>query len=206
MKHRVRQGEHLSGIAAHYGLKSWRQLWDHPENASLRERRGDPNILYPGDHVFIPEQQVNSEQGTTEQRHHFRLTRPQLLLRLDVRELREAFNELANFRLQVGLEVRDVIPNEDGVIEEPIPLNAEAAILFMDELSIPLRIGHLDPVDEVSGQRERLRNLGYLEADFEEDQALLVAAVLLFQADYELECDGICGPRTQQKLVEIHGS
>lgn len=206
MRHRVRQGEHLSGIAAYYGLASWNQIWEHPENASLRKRRGDPNVLLPGDKIFIPDRQGHTETGTTEHRHRFRLKRPQLLLRIDVRDLVEEFDAASEFRLQIGSDVRDVTPNADGVIEERISPTVTDAALFVDDFLILLRIGHLDPVDVESGQRERLRNLGYLEADVVEDEETIAAAVLHFQSDHDLLCDGICGPQTQQKLIEIHGS
>src|SRR5690606_17426642 len=52
--HRVAQGECLSTIAHRFGLESWKVLWDHPENAPLRERRKSPHVLLPGDVVAVP--------------------------------------------------------------------------------------------------------------------------------------------------------
>ena len=52
--HVVTQGEHLSQIAKRYGFRDSRTVWDHPDNAALRERRPSPNVLLPGDVIQIP--------------------------------------------------------------------------------------------------------------------------------------------------------
>ncbi len=52
--HRVAPGESLSSIAKKYGLKSWQELYNHPDNATLRKNRPDPNRIAVGDQVSIP--------------------------------------------------------------------------------------------------------------------------------------------------------
>ena len=49
----VRQGEHLAGIAARYGFDP-QPVWEHEANSELREQRRDPQILAPGDLLYIP--------------------------------------------------------------------------------------------------------------------------------------------------------
>ena len=69
---------------------------------------------------------------------------------------------------------------------------------------LPIKIGYLDPVEEVSGQIGRLDNLGYFPGDgTDEDQ--FKSAIEEFQCDNGLTVDGDCGPGTQAKLKEIHG-
>ena len=53
--HIVKQGECLSSLAARFGFLNWKQLYDHPANAKLRQKRPNPNILAPGDEVAVPE-------------------------------------------------------------------------------------------------------------------------------------------------------
>jgi peptidoglycan hydrolase-like protein with peptidoglycan-binding domain len=64
-------------------------------------------------------------------------------------------------------------------------------------------------VEELSGQLWRLNNLGYRagggEAPAANDPDFL-SAVEEFQCDYALTVDGVCGPATQAKLKDIHGS
>ena len=56
--HVVAQGEYLSLIAARFGFRDPRVIWNHPDNAALRERRKNPNVLFPGDVLTIPERKA----------------------------------------------------------------------------------------------------------------------------------------------------
>ena len=73
-------------------------------------------------------------------------------------------------------------------------------------MAIPVNIGHLDPVDEMSGQQGRLSNLGYFlgEVDGQDSSAFRIA-VEEFQCEHGLTVDGICGPNTRAKLKDAHG-
>ena len=84
--HIVRQGEHLSGIAAEYGYTDYRSIWNHPDNAELKRKRRNPNVLHPGDRLFIPDKELRLEPGQTEQRHRFRLKGQGLRLRVVARD------------------------------------------------------------------------------------------------------------------------
>ena len=67
----VKQGDCISSIAQKHGL-FWDKVWNHPKNANLQERRKDPNVLSPGDVVFVPDKDEKEESGATEQRHRFK--------------------------------------------------------------------------------------------------------------------------------------
>lgn len=43
----------ISGIAEHFGVKDWRQVWGDPRNAGLREKRARPEHIQPGDRVYV---------------------------------------------------------------------------------------------------------------------------------------------------------
>ena len=68
--HKVSQGECIDSIALAYGFFP-STLWIHESNSELRSLRKDPNILLPGDEVFIPDLQPGEESGATDQRHSF---------------------------------------------------------------------------------------------------------------------------------------
>jgi hypothetical protein len=67
----VKQGDSIASIAYNRDL-FWETIWEHPKNAKLKEQRGNPNILKPGDRVFVPEKEAKPESCTTDQRHRFR--------------------------------------------------------------------------------------------------------------------------------------
>jgi len=52
--HVVQRGDTLSRIASSNGLPNWRVIYDHPRNATFRARRPDPNLIHPGDQIYIP--------------------------------------------------------------------------------------------------------------------------------------------------------
>lgn len=53
----VRKGDTLSELVAkHSHVKdiTWGDVWRDPHNAGLRRRRGKPELIQPGDHVWVP--------------------------------------------------------------------------------------------------------------------------------------------------------
>jgi len=214
--HVIQQGEHLSHIAAEYGFRDYLTIWDHPNNAALKEKRQNPNVLFPGDSVFIPDKEEKSVSGPTGKMHRFRLKEKPLMLRVVIRDFDR--KPLANTKctLQIDGQEKKLTTDGQGLISLPIPKDAEEGLLVFDDLlvpftlSTPTKIGHLDPVVEVSGQKARLNNLAYFAGPFEgkseeENEALFLSAVEEFQCDHGLVVDGKCGPNTQAKLKQVHG-
>jgi N-acetylmuramoyl-L-alanine amidase len=208
MRYRVEQGDHLSGIAARFGLPQFEIIWNHPENAALKAERKNPHILYPGDELYIPEHETKDHGKPSDDRHRFRVNAPSLYLRIRRKDL---FGEkLACMPCELDIEGRTVrlTTDADGMLEHRVSATAREAILRVQRRCRYLKIGHLDPIETRSGWRERLRNLGFYDVDPEDpnDAAELEAAVRMFQDKYGLAVDGICGPITQGKLKEVHGS
>ncbi len=71
----VRQGECLSSLAAQHGLPDWRAIYNHPENASFQQKRPNPNVIAPGDRVYIPDRDALFQNGTTDRKNLFVLAR-----------------------------------------------------------------------------------------------------------------------------------
>jgi len=74
--HEVQQGDSFSKIAALYGVERWNSIYDHLGNESLRSLRPNPNLIHPGDLIFIPLQEPWVTQIMTGQEHHFRVIHP----------------------------------------------------------------------------------------------------------------------------------
>ena len=216
--HLVEQGDYLAKIAARYGFTDWRVIWNHPQNAALRGRRANPNVLYPGDEVFVPEREPKQEPAVTDRRHRYQVSRPHLRVNVVLDQFFK--RRLAGVECVLRAGGREVAQptDADGRISLDIPPDTHEGVIIVrdsdtifDEAVIPIRVGDLDPVDEESGQRGRLNNLGYFAGPFAEkstagNDKAFKSAVEEFQCDVDLPVDGKCGPRTQQKLVEVHGS
>ncbi len=50
----IRQGDHLAHLAHKFGFDP-QAVWQDGSNDELREARPDPNILCPGDVLYIPD-------------------------------------------------------------------------------------------------------------------------------------------------------
>ena len=69
--HTVEQGESVMSIAEENGFLC-ETLWNHPKNAALKAKRGDPDVLMPGDALHIPDRGEKKESAGLEQCHNFK--------------------------------------------------------------------------------------------------------------------------------------
>jgi peptidoglycan hydrolase-like protein with peptidoglycan-binding domain len=210
--HIVQQGECLSVIAAANGFP-WKVIWDHPSNAEFKKIRKNPNILFPGDVIFIPDKETKEDPAPTEQRHVYVLEREKVDLNL--RMMRED-KPLAKVKFSLTLESGDFKPSKnetdrDGWIREKIPPTAKSALLILFPENEPveeyqLLLGHLDPVEKETGVAARLKNLGlFFDLDEEEDEALEYA-LKSFQGKNGLPETGNADSQTLEKLKQMYGS
>ncbi len=211
--HTVAQGEHLPGIAAQYGFADYTPIWDDPQNADLKDKRKNPNILFPGDQVIIPDRELREEDAATDQHHPFTATIRKLKLRVKVLDLNNEPIHRTCFLKTAG-DVTIMIQNDDIYEADVHPLDKTGTMGFPQSPTEPslrddidLEIGGLDPIDKPSGQQERLNNLGYF-AGFSQtpDPQQFKWAVEEFQCDHKksdgLKVTGICDPEKTQKVLE----
>lgn len=204
--HTVKQGEHASRIAEQYGFDDFRIIWDHPQNAELIQLRQNPNVLLPGDRLFIPDKERKKEAIATARRHRFRLSAEALRLRMVVRDVN--FRPISNTRCELHVEgkVHQLTTDDDGMIEQLIAKTAEHCRIAIIDREVPIEIGHLDPVEELTGQGARLNNLGYKAGTLDDaSDPQFRSAIEEFQCDQKLTINGICDAATQAKLKDVHG-
>lgn len=204
----VKQGEHISRLAHAHGFRDYRTVWDHPENAALKRLRRNPNVLLPGDEVFIPDRGDRVELRPTDQRHRFQVRATPLMLRIvlhtvDGDPIRGAACELLLASQRVPL-----VTNDKGMIEHEIAKDVEDAKLLVPSrgLEFDLKIGDLDPVEVVSGEQARLDNIGYFAGYTAQDDKQLRWAVEEFQCEHGLRVTGVYDQGTQAKLEKDYGS
>ena len=205
-EHKVRQGECISSIAHKYGLFA-EKIWNHPNNAKLKERRKDPNILYPGDLVFVPDKEEKQESCTTEQRHRFRRKGvPSKLCLVLKQEGEPRANE--SYILEIDGELISGTTDGEGKLEHPISPSSRKGKLMVGERqeAYQLNLGYIDSIDEISGVQARLRNLGFYVGKIDGIlDAKTKAAIRFFQEEHQLSVTGEPDQPTQQKLKEIYG-
>jgi hypothetical protein len=183
--HKVKDGDCISSIAENAGL-SWETVWNDPTNAELKQVRGNPNVLFPGDRIYVPTHRPRQEAAATEQRHRFKRKGMPALLRL---VLASGDKPRANesYIVEIDGNVRSGKTDAEGRIEVSIPPNAKRGKIIVGEEKegIPLVLGGIDPVEQITGVQARLNNLGYN-----------AGAV-----------DGVLGPQTKAALESFqHGA
>jgi len=204
--HTVSQGETAASIANANQLANYGAIWNHASNRDIARRR-DPNLLYPGDELFVPEKEQKQIGGPTHRTHSFRKAAPHNTIEL--RMLDGNMEEIAEaeYTLTCGSETFSGTTDRHGMIEHRIPVDATSATLSFGGRDIELQIGHLDPIEEVEGVQGRLQNLGYKieNIDGDDQSDAYKDAVKAFQGDHKLEVDGIVGPITTGKLKDVYG-
>lgn len=213
--HVVQQGECLSSIAALYRYADYRAIYEHASNDALRKKRPNPDVLFPGDEVALPDPAVKKKEVRTNARHAFTLKRPKSFLRLNV--LAHTAGEGVQARYELGIDgVEKPLEGTigaDGKLDVEVPISATRAELRLLELDtdeiidvICLRLGELDPETTLSGVQSRLRKLGFNCGEEDGDMGPLTSrALAVFQQVYEIDEAGEVGPKTQAKLVELGG-
>jgi hypothetical protein len=173
--HVVQQGEWVAKLAAIYGIAKWEDIWSRSENAALRDHRLSPNVLLPGDRLYIPATARRSDPAASQATHRYRTSAPSLSLRLKLR-LGEpsdggsgAIKYVLTQTLSDGTSLETPgTTSSDGSIKARIHSKAEAASLALPDLNLvfPLELGYMDPVRDgdrpvISGVQARLNNLGF---------------------------------------------
>ena len=203
----VRQGDYLSKIAHEQGFSDWRTIYDHPDNEQFRELRPDPNVIFPGDELFIPDREPSDFELETGRRHLFRVRRVTNELHVVLRRPDGEVYADMPCELTVGAETIPVTTSGDGQLDyAPLPPDVDRIVVTFEGQSLTLLIGNLDPVETESGAQGRLRNLGYYYGEpngVHDDDTR--DAVRRFQEDNDLEGDGELTSATTDKLREVYG-
>lgn len=201
----VQPGDSIPSIAKERGF-FWETIWNRPENAALKAKRNDPNLLFSGDEVFVPDKDLKEESRGTNSKHKFKLKGEQVKFKLQLLMMGEPRSN-EQFTLVVDGVPYDGTTGGDGKIEVTIPANAKGGELRLKggKEVYPVRIGHLNPIDEISGLQQRLNNLGF-NAGSEDGQMNdgLRDALIAFQTKYKLQPTGELDSATKAKLEEAH--
>lgn len=203
----------MSALAARLGFDA-QAAWAHEKNAGLRARRPSMDMLCPGDVVHIPQEPSEALElsvGTTNQ---FSARIPTVTIRL---ALRLGDHVLANEEYEIagipGPSSTRGRSDGDGVVKLDLPVSVRSIDLLLPRLhaTYAVDVGHLEPAEEMSGIRQRLKHLRYYPGaarsgapDLERDHDRL--AIEAFQRHHGIEPTGELDARTRDAIVSAHGA
>ncbi|WP_437733445.1 peptidoglycan-binding domain-containing protein [Sorangium sp. So ce1335] len=210
--HVVRQGEYLDQLAHKHGFDA-EEVWNDERNVEIRERRPDPSMLAPGDHLCIP---ATARPGTPVEaravnRYRARVPMVEIAIALGSGGVALAHEPYVIEGLPGGAQAGQT--DDRGQVRFRAPITTQEVTLELVNRGVvhPVRIGHLDPVNEDSGVRQRLRHLGYFGRWIGRGEPPLsherdARAIRAFQRDHGLEVTGYADRSTRERLVDVHGS
>ena len=207
INHEVEQGESVISLSEEYGFFA-DTIWNDPDNAELKKKRTDMNILMPGDVLVIRDLRLKEVDKPTAKQHVFRRKGIPALYRLQLFDIeRPRANQ--KYQLTVDGKLYEGRTDEHGVLEQHIPANSKEGELVIgpNEYRLLIKFGYLDPISEIIGVQKRLNNIGFEcgTPDGELNNETK-AALITFQRRFQLPQTGEPDDKTLKKLEEIHDS
>lgn len=203
-KRKVGSGETTMSIAKKEGF-FWEDIWNYGENAELKAKRKDPNVLFAEDDIAIPVKHPKEVSKASEAEHVFKLKGTPAKLKIKMLKMgKPRANE--KYVLQLDSKIIEGVTDGDGKIEHFIPPDINSGQLsFKNGKEVyNLKLGNLDPVDLPTGVQQRLNNLGYdCGGEMGEIGDSTKEALKAFQADNKLEASGEVDSQTKAKLQEL---
>ncbi len=211
----IRQGDYITKLGHTMGFDAL-SVWNDPKNAGLRDRRPDPDMLHPGDLLWVPDapdhRKLSVKAGGS---NRYAAHIPKKPIDLKIQIGGEALPKEPYMILGLGPEPVVGETDERGhlVTKVDVSVREIEVILTRKERTLRLRIGDLDPVDTLAGLRKRLLHLGYyqptkvgIENQDATDGDALVSALKAFQAHEKLAVTGKLDEDTRKALHGAHGS
>lgn len=202
-------GDCVVSMALEEGLRP-DAVWEHPDNEHLRgEDHARPEIIAPGQKVYLKERDRSTESREQDARHTFRRRDVPIRLRVRLLECGEPRAGL-EYEFEVAGEVRTGATDADGLLDEIIPFSAtEALVRPLGEHTGEMycfKIGFLDPIGRLSGVQARLHNLGYNPGPIDNIMGPRTErAIKIFQKEHDIEITGEPDDATRDALVQAHG-
>jgi len=201
----VQKGDHLARLAFQRGFDA-EEVWRHPSNAELRELRRDPCILAPGDVLHIPDPAKRGlafSSGTTN-RYVARV--PRMDVHLVIHDQLGTPLPDEPYVIEGLGDAVERRTDQDGAASFAAPVHVREATLLFTRRNVRLavRIGDLDPLEEMSGVAARLANLRFLDSHTGWTGEQLEEALMAFQHGLGLAMTGTLDEATRGALRDAH--
>jgi hypothetical protein len=209
----VQKGDCLESIAKQFGFGDYKVIYNHPNNAALKQKRPKPNLLQAGDSVFIPDKELKEENCATDQKHKFQVIRKKVKLRIIVKDDQGNFFADKKYELKLGEKTLKGSTDGKGFLEQEIPADIKQGDLkvFTEDPKLKvmtwnLGLGNLGPVEENDGIQGRLKNLGFYfdTINGQVDSEKSKSAIKAFQGKNSMTKTGDIDESLRNKLRDLH--
>lgn len=208
----VRQGDYLTKLAFVHGFDV-DEVWGDPKNDEIRGLRKDHHILAPGDVVYLP---VKEKEGLPIQKgvvNRYVAKVPRVDISLVFKDDDGKLIAGEDFEI-LGSAARDgrrstEQTKDDGSVCISVPVTTrEVSVLFPRRgITYVVRVGDMDPHEEMTGVMRRLENLGFYRLDPElgiDHGTALRAAIRAFQRSKGLEPTGELDDTLKKAIADDH--
>jgi hypothetical protein len=159
----IRQGDYLTKLAYEMGFDAT-TVWQDGSNDDLRKERPDPDMLLPGDILYVPTAAPAGTAlniGTT---NDFTAAVPTVTVSVRFDDDRFASQP---FTVPELPDLTGLQTGADGTATVTAPVTLESITVSFEtpKAAYTCWIGYADPLNTLSGVFQRLQNLGYLDAN-----------------------------------------
>jgi N-acetylmuramoyl-L-alanine amidase len=212
-RYTVKQGDTMLSIAAAHDFTSWEMIWMDPANEPLRGLRPDPQVLAEGDAVEIPEKKMRVITLETDKKHTVTVKSIRAWFRVTLRGNDGELLANRRFQLEVAGKLKTGTTGPSGEVElevDPKPSVGTLKAFFDDAdpgkaLTWTVKLGHLDPIEKLSGVKARLANLGFACGKIDEELSDEAKNALRnFQIVHRLPVTGQADEATKDLLLAVH--
>jgi hypothetical protein len=160
----IRQGDYLAKLASKFGFDA-DAVWTDDKNTALKELRKDPNILFPGDVLYIPDATNDVATPTslkTGTSNDFTSSPPTVPI------THKFLNPCFASQPYIVHELPDLtgLTTDGGgtaTFSVPVTLETITLVFTATGQTFVYDIGALDPIQTASGVFQRLQSLGFID-------------------------------------------
>jgi hypothetical protein len=205
----IKQGDYLTALAFRRGFDAL-TIWNDPANSDLRQQRASMDMLAPGDIIQLPDERpVRSHHISAGGNHRFVLGAvPKVTITLMLQDDNGPI-------VGTPYSIHGVHPpiagtsRQGGMVRFDVPVTISSVTIELPDRGtcLEVRIGHLDPIAEPSGVRQRLNHLGFGPTpDGEPSSDAVSTSIGNFQQSCGLAATGQMDEETLTRLRSAHES
>ncbi len=210
----VRQGDYLTKLGHLKGFDA-AKAWADSANDDIRKKRSSMDTLEPGDIVYIPDvapKQIPIHGGIV---NHYIARIPKVPVNLKLQVGGTVLQKEPVVIRGIGPKPVESATDENGILTTSVKVHVREIEVELPQRNrtLRVRVGDMDPINELSGLQKRLTHLGFYvptktgTENFDAlDPAQILSALKAFQASKKLKVTGKLDDDTKKALIAASGS